>query len=303
MKNYLFVLPMLVGSLAACGDDVAAGVADASVDMFTNSDTGVSTDAGPYDAGADEDGGIRPEDMVAFREGGDNASRVTQVFLLADSLFEFDPTLNVSETAAMNASAIEERTNTTSAACATVMRTDAMLSIDFGSTPGCTLTNGAVVTGLVTLQVLAGDATVSVLLALDAVTVNDTQLSGSLDFSTTNATSFTVSGTLETSANGSEPRTIEFNELVVSGSPGSMSIDGDVDVSGGGSDVSLNFMDVVYAPGSCYPSAGTLVISRGIVTQTITFTASTPTTGVVTLMQGPRTTMPTLPAYGTCPHA
>jgi hypothetical protein len=46
-----------------------------------------------------------------------------------------------------------------------------------------------------------------------------------------------------------------------------------------------------------------MVIKSGLLSETVTFSSSTPSTGQVMVTIGKKTSTATLPAYGTCPHA
>lgn len=288
---------------AACTDDAPSTQTDAGAvtDLGTVTDLGAAEDAGD-DAAAVSDAGTTAEEAMTFRRAGEGANALTQALIAVDALFEFDPTLNASHTNAMNAMAIESHVGT-SAACATVTRNDAMVTVDFGSSPGCTVASGAVITGSVDVALTGGEGTIEAIVAFTGVIVNDTALDGTIVFTSTDATTFTLNGSISGGTVGSVGHSLTFSDLTVTGSPGAMSITGSMTVTRDEFDATLTFSSVIYSLGTCYPSGGTLVIERGPATQTITFGASTPSTGVVTMQQGPRTTMPTLPEYGTCPHA
>jgi hypothetical protein len=64
---------------------------------------------------------------------------------------------------------------------------------------------------------------------------------------------------------------------------------------------SITFTNVTHVDAECYATSGSMTIGQGPIAETITFNSSTPSTGMVTVQVGKRTTTQLLPQYGSCP--
>ena len=70
----------------------------------------------------------------------------------------------------------------------------------------------------------------------------------------------------------------------------------------GGTKSTLDYKAVGMVKGACYPSEGSLAVASPAFTGTVTFTSSTPATGIVQVKIGNLPAFPAnLPAYGNCP--
>src|SRR5262249_37457375 len=135
-------------------------------------------------------------------------------------------------------------------------------------------------------------------LTFSSFSVDNRTFTGTASFATTNGSTFTVTLDLTASAKAIK------GTLTVTGSPGSFTIDGPLTVTEGGTSSTVTFKGVVYQPGQCYPNAGTATIAKGSLPQTtITFSATTATTGTVQVTTGKVTASSQLPKYGSCPSA
>lgn len=250
--------------------------------------------SGPGPGPADAGDGFSLEERDLSERGGHSSNATQQLAKLADGMFDFDPTIDPAKTAAENASAIQANTTINLNGCgsATLNGTTVTLS---APAPGCTLKNGVNVQGTVSLSVTKSGSTTTVTLTLTSVVVNGVSVSGTASFATSNGTTFTVTGDV---TSGSTTYTMN---LTVAGSTGSTTINGTSTAKSGDSTNSMTFTNVVWKVGECYPSSGSLKVTKALVTSTITFDSSTPTTGKVSVTSGRKTQTMQLPAYGNCP--
>ncbi len=231
-------------------------------------------------------------DMEMFREGTSASTDLTLSLAVADSLFDFDPTLDPSMSAEANAALVAAFTEAGLAGCGTVMVTGASVRVDFGA--GCTLVTGVSASGAVTVALTKSGGTLTAALTFEMLVVDGRSLEGSATLSTTDGSSFTVSAMLS--------GTVQANLMVV-GTAGAMTIDGTATLTRAGTTTMLTFTSVVWRAGDCYPSSGTLTVGSGRLAQTITFTSASAASGSVTITQGRASREATLPAYGSCPSA
>jgi hypothetical protein len=218
-----------------------------------------------------------------------------QLITLADNLFDFDPTINPANTADQNASAIGADAQASLGGCGAVKVSGADVTVSFGAPPGCTLPDGTVVSGTVAVAVTQSGAITTVALTLDSVVVNDKSISGTASFATSNGSMFTVKANL---TSGTQT---DVADLTVTGATDSFTVSGTGTVTQSGSTTEITFNDMVVTKGECYATGGSMSITKGAITETITFSATTPDTGEVAITVGKRTTEMTLPAYGSCP--
>jgi len=139
--------------------------------------------------------------------GGDGTLSVQQAFVLADNLFQFDPTINPQSTPAQNAQAIGTQTKSVLGSCGTVTVSGTTVSINFGAAPGCMLAGGINVSGSVQATVTSSGATTTIALTLTNLMIDGRSLSGTLSFATTNGTTFQTSVNL-TSSSGTLTRPV-----------------------------------------------------------------------------------------------
>jgi hypothetical protein len=236
------------------------------------------------------------EERDAFDRGGDAQLASQAALQISDEMFNFDPTLDVSKSTMENAMAI--RAKAAALGCGTASLDAAVVLVDFGAAPGCTLMNGTRISGIASFGVSGGNGTLTVTVAFYDLLVDGVDLTGSAEFTTTTGNTFTV--TFNLMSKGAKV----MGTIMVAGAPGSMTLSGTMtQQKGTGAATSITFTSVLWKKGDCYPRSGSVAISRGRVSQTATFSATTPSTGKVEVTVGAKTTTVTLPAYGTCPHA
>lgn len=232
------------------------------------------------------------QDTASRGTKGVNASQ--QLLVLADSFFAFDPTLDVAKTAEENATAIQARTTSS---CASVSVSGATVTVSMPP-PGCIPSSRLTAQGTfnLTVQRTPSPASLSVMLGMTEAVVNGTSYAGTVDFVTSNATTFTVASDF-TAAD----ITYQSN-LTVTGGPDMMTVDGTLSQGTGTTLTSYTFTGLTYHAGDCYPSGGTVAVKKGVITTTMTFTAQTARFGEVTVTSGRKTWTAMLPAYGeSCP--
>lgn len=259
---------------------------------------------GEPDAGSDA---LTGEERDVVDRGNRSSNASQQLSVVADSLFDFDPTLDASKTAAENALAIEARVRANLGStdggvpgdggltgCGSVSLSGTTVTVAYGPPPGCTLRTGGTISGTIAAGVAKSGSTITVSLTLTNVVANGVALSGTASFATGNGSTFTVNANVTSGST-----TYTMTNLSVAGGTGTTTINGSVTVSGD-TTVSMSFNAVSWKVGDCYPSGGTLTTKKGLVTTVVTFTAATATTGTVTVQVGRKTSTQQLPAYGSC---
>lgn len=239
---------------------------------------------------------LTADELDSVRESGTSTSSAHQTVVIADSLFDFDPTIDPAATAEANAMAVRDRVQSQLNACGSVMLSGTTVTVSFGAAPGCTLVNGVQASGSLTAGVSKMGATTTIALTFTNLVVNGKSLNGTASFATTTGTTFNVTAML-TSATDS----LNAN-VTVTGASGSFTMSGTASGSRGGANTAATFTNVTYRSGDCYPNGGSMAITRGPVSLTVTFSAATANSGTVTVTQGRRSTSATLPAYGSCPR-
>ncbi len=235
------------------------------------------------------------DEQDAFDRGGDSHLASQAALGLSDDLFQFDPTIDAAKTALENAASVRTNAMTQLNGCGSVTINMATVTISFGAAPGCTMKSGAQASGTVAIGITKTGSTTTLMVTFTQVVVNGTDLAGTASFSTTTGSAFATTFNLT-----SKGATVS-GTVMVTGSVGSMSFDGTVMQTKGGTTTAATFTGVVWKKGDCYPSAGTVKISLGIINETVTFSATTPTTGEVQVKLGAKTSTVKLPAYGKCP--
>jgi hypothetical protein len=239
---------------------------------------------------------LTADELDSVREAGASTSSAHQTVVIADSLFDFDPTIDPAATAEANASAVRARIQSQLNGCGSVMLAGATVTVSFGAAPGCTLVNGVQASGSLSAAVSKVGATTTIALSFSSLVVNGRSLNGTASFATTTGSSFAVTAMLASGADS-----LAAN-VTVTGASGSFTMSGTASGSRGGSNTAATFTAVTYRSGDCYPNGGAMTIMRGPVSLVVTFSAATATTGAVTVTQGRRSAAATLPAYGSCPR-
>ncbi len=237
------------------------------------------------------------DEQAAFDRGSSGIVSAQHALIIADSLFEFDPTIDPRATAQANAQNIEFTTRTRLNGCGAVTLSGTTLTVNF-SASWCALRGGAQVAGSLTATVTQVGPQTQVALTFNQVTVNGRALAGTATFATADGSTFTVTAEL---TSGTHSISIPASGLTVVGTATGMTLTGNIIVSDGATSTAVTFTSVHYTLGQCYPDGGSVTLARGIVTETLTFTASSATTGQVTVRRGGRSFVFTLPAYGNCP--
>jgi len=260
----------------------------------TSSPASKADAAALVDASASADAALTGDEGSTFQSGSRSMGVSQQVTALAYELFDFDPTVNPSDTATENASAIGARITASLGSCGSVKVTGATVIVDFGA--GCTLADGTTVSGTVAVAVDKSGATTTIALTLSDTVVNGEPLAGTASFATTTGTSFNVTANLTSGA-----KTYVAN-LTVTGTSTSFTVSGSATETTGAMTSKVAFDAMTITLGECYATGGSMAVTEGAVTETITFNAATPSTGRVTVsFGGKRSSQSTLPAYGSCP--
>lgn len=137
-----------------------------------------------------------------------------------------------------------------------------------------------------------------VALTFDHVTVQGRALDGTATFATSDGSTFTITAEL---TSGTHAISIPASGLTVVGTVSALTLSGSCTVSDGTTSVTASFASVHYTLGQCYPDGGSATFARGAVSETMTFTASSASTGQVSVSRGRRSFTLALPAYGSCP--
>jgi hypothetical protein len=241
--------------------------------------------------------GLTAEELDSVRESGASTTSAHQAVVIADSLFDFDPTINPTLSAEANAMAVRDRIQSQLGACGTVALNNTTVTVSFGAAPGCTLVNGVTASGSLSASVAKVATTITVALTFTNLVINGKPLDGTAVFATNNGTTF---NTMVRLASGSDA--LEAS-VIVTGASGSFTMSGTASGTRGSNSTAARFTTVRYRAGDCYPNGGSMAITRGPVSLTVTFTAATANSGQVTITQGRRTSTATLPAYGSCPRS
>jgi hypothetical protein len=232
-------------------------------------------------------------DSAMFDRGSAGTVDVMLALGVSDAMFAFDPTLDPSMSAEANASAIASHVGEIQGGCASASVSGSSVTVTFAS--GCVLRTGLSASGSVTVEVARAASALDVMVSFDALVVGSRTLDGTAAFHTENGSVLGIELAL-TGATGSVS-----TDLTVTGTSGAMEFDGTATVTRDGTSTALSFTDVLWRLRECYPSAGSVTVTTGRVSQTVTFTSATPSTGTVTITQGRTSRDATLPAYGSCP--
>lgn len=228
---------------------------------------------------------------------------------ISELFVQEDPTLSVAASATQNAQSIETQvTNAVQAACpgANIQLSGATVTANFGAS--CTV-GTQVLSGTVSASVTAPAQQVQVLFTFTSFSLNGISLSGTLTALTSNGTSFTLNSNL---TEGSDTLQLNAATITLDSGGGGFALNGaaTLTTTSPATTQALTFSSVHHGSGACYPDSGSIQISKNattrnkksvLVTETVTFSSSTPTTGQVTLqLSGSPASMTTLPAHGSC---
>lgn len=261
----------------------------------SSSPAGSSSGGGDDGGGASEDAGLTSDQNEAFSTGGSSLSVNQEMAVLANSLFDFDPTIDAGATPQANASAIGANIKSALDGCGTVSVSGASVTVAFGAPPGCTLSGGVSISGTVSVAVSQSSGTTTIALSLTSVVVDGKSLAGTASFATSSGSTFDVTTNLTSGT------TTDTAQLTITGASGSFTVSGTAHEMQTGGTSTIVFDDVVVVNGECYATSGSMQITKGIVSETITFDAQTPTTGIASVTVGKHTVTQALPAYGSCP--
>ncbi|MFT3843144.1 MAG: hypothetical protein QM723_39535 [Myxococcaceae bacterium] len=239
------------------------------------------------------DGGLSTEEQEVTDRAGRGSNAVQMFADVADSVFNFDPTLDPTKDETQNAAAIQAQAMTSLNGCGSATLNGTTVTVDFGAM--CTLKNGSIASGSIAVGVAKNGSMITLTVTMTMLKVNGASLDGSLTMTTSNATTFTTIGSL-TTADG----TYNSN-LTLNGTATSIGISGTLQEAMGTTKANYTYTFVVWNRADCYPNSGSVKIQRGSVMSTITFDAETAATGKVSVATGRVTVPGHLPAYGSCP--
>jgi hypothetical protein len=256
------------------------------------------------------------EDIDYASESSDTASHGSAPDSLStskalSSLFvKEDPTLNLSLTAAQNADAVAAQLATSvmisTCANASITHTTGTLGVMLSFGTGCTLPNIGSISGAANATIAKVAGTITVALTLTNITVNGVTVNGTVALSTSDATTFSFVMHLSTSA-----QQVSFNGTAVLDADGKgVTLDGTGTSTKAGLSLSFTMAGVHHELSACYADAGTMTVTKPTrnkrdmtltLEETITFSSTTPTTGMVTVTILGVSTPATLPTTATCP--
>lgn len=275
-----------------------------------NDGGGGSGGSGGTGGGGGSGGGsqLDAEEADTTNRGGDSSNGIQQTAAIADSLFDFDPTIDTAKTALENAVAIEQNVRNNlgsldggfpvdggSLGCGSVSLSGTTVTVAFGPSPGCTMKNGVTASGTVAVTVTKATSTVSLAITMTSLVVNGKSLAGTATFTTQNGTTFTVNADVTSGSTR-----YQATAFTITGGTNTVTFNGTLTVTSGTVSSSMTFTTLVWNKGDCYPSGGTVRAQKAAVVATITFTSTTATTGKVTVTTGRVTSTACLPAYGNC---
>jgi hypothetical protein len=247
-------------------------------------------------SGMDANSPLTSGESDSFVRAGGGTLTSQHATHFADGVFDFDPTLDAAASPSMNAQNIGSHLEQNLNGCGMVTVGGMTVTAAFGTAPGCTL-KGVTVSGTLTVSVSKSGSTTTVSLDFMSFELNGSMLSGTETFGTTDGTNF--SATIDI-VYGS--RTAKGN-LTIAGAMNAFTLNGMLVQTENGIATNLVLTNVHYALNNCYPDSGTVQLTEGLLKGTSTFTAQTANTGVYDVQTGRKTTMKTLPAYGSCPKS
>jgi hypothetical protein len=252
-------------------------------------------------AGNDGGTGLSGDEQNAYNSGAPGANAIVALAAAADAMFQFDPTLDPSQSDTQNATLVSAHvlqelgaTNDAGAKCGSVTLSGTTVTASFGALPGCTLPNGTKISGTIAVGITKSGSTITVAMTMTTAVVNGQALDGTVQLATTNGSTFTLSGNFT-----SATTTYASTGVTFGGAPGVITIDGSLSVTSDAT-TTYTFSALTWKVGECYPDGGSLSIKTGLVTMTVAFDATTPTTGNVTVTVGKKSVTEKLPTYGSC---
>ncbi len=230
-----------------------------------------------------------------------NAKAATELFV------QEDPTIDAGASAADNARAVADQVSAAVKSCAsaTVAHTSGSTTVGLTFASTCTI-GGVPFSGGLTANVSKTGSSITIAFTFQDLSVNGMVLNGTASETTSNGTTFTSAIDVTEGSNK-----ITFNGTLTLDSGGT-----GVTLTGSGTYVSGTITDsytassVHHTFGACYADSGTLSYGTQTtgksgksytVSETITFSSSTPTTGQASATVGGTVTTVTLRAYGSCP--
>jgi hypothetical protein len=256
---------------------------------------------------ADADAGVDvPAETTDTASRADVDTTATSAKSVTELFVQEDPTINVSSTIGQNADAVATQVKTATAGCtsATITHTAGTpdVTVSFGTS--CVI-NGNTLSGSASAAVSGGSGTITVAFTFTSLVVNSVSVNGTAKVTTTNGTTYASALDLTTTK-----MHMTFNGTLAADASGkaiTMNGSGTYLATGSTSTLAFTTAGLHHTIGACYADAGTLSFSkpsgRATVTETITFSSTTPSTGQAQVTVGGKTSTTTLPAYGTCPHA
>jgi len=253
------------------------------------------------DAGTDSGSGLSGDEQSTYDGGSPGVNAVVALAAAADAMFQFDPTIDPSQSDTQNANLVLAHvlselgaTGDAGTKCGSVTLNGTTVTASFGPAPGCTLPNGTKISGTIAVGITKAGSTITIAMTMTSAIVNGVALGGTVQLATTSGSSFTLSGNFT-----SGTTTYSSTGLTLSGTTGVISVDGAFTVATD-TTTTYTFSALTWKLGDCYPDGGSLAIKSGLVTMTITFDASTPTSGNVTVTVGKKSVTEKLPTYGIC---
>ena len=210
---------------------------------------------------------------------------------VTNELFQFDPTLDPSQSDVQNAQLVQARVTSSAAGCGSIATSGTTVTATFPAS-GCKLGQWTV-TGTIAVTVTKSSG-LSLAMTFTNVTVDGTACDGTVTFATTDGSSFSLDANVTWGTTS-----FTASNFKISGAGGAVTFGGSLSTSADSAS-SITFDAVVWNDGDCYPSAGSITVQKAIVTETIAFSAATATAGQVAVTVGKKTVTTTLPAYGTC---
>lgn len=247
---------------------VAVGALSVGACKDRGDDDGTASSSSGASTGA---GGAPSADEAAYL----TTNVIATSMQYADTLFKFDPDLDPSMGADGNLATVKG--NADDAGCAMITTVQGGLTIDYGAS--CTLPNGMVVSGAITVTIAkAGDAGISVGLAFAQFVASGVDLDGTLGFTTVDGSTFAIDVALTSGG-----VTLDGSVTAV-GTPTEITVDGQATVAGA---VTVTATDVAFSPGECWPHGGEVVTKAGVLATKLTFDANTAITGQAQQAIGP----------------
>jgi len=257
---------------------------------------------GVNDAGTDSGSGLTTDEQKTYDGGAPGANVIVSLAGAAEAMFNFDPTIIPSQSDTQNANFVASYVLTelgasadAGAKCGSVTLNGTTVTASFGPAPGCTLPNGTTISGTIAVGISKSGSTITIAMTMTSAIVNNgPAMDGTVQLATTDGTTFTLSGNFTSGST-----TYSSTGLTFTGSPGVITIDGNFSV-GGDTSTTYTFTTLTWKVGDCYPNGGSLAIKSGLITMTVAFDSTTPTTGNVLVTIGKKSVTEKLPVYGTC---